>query len=101
MPERVLDLLDGMAIQPNAFTLSMMFKACGQVNDERAKKVGLELLRQIPDDFHSDTVLQNCALFMLMKFRELGKAEELFSSMKRKDTISYGTMMEGEYLSLG
>ena len=99
MPEKVLDSLDGMTIQPNGYTLSMIVKACGQVNDEKAKKIGRESLKQMSNDFRDDTVLQNCALSMLMKFHEVEKAEELFASMKKKDAISYGTMMEGKYSS--
>ena len=99
MPEKVLDLIDTMTIPPNAYTLSVIFRACGQVNNERAKYIGYELIDQMPIDFRADIVLQNSVLSMLMNFHEVGRAEEVFRSMKRRDVISYGAMMDGKYSS--
>ena len=98
MPQKVLDLFDTMTIQPNAYTLSVIFSACGQVNSERAKKIGCELMNQMPNEFRNDIVLLNSMLSMLMNFHQVEKAEELFRSMSKKDVFSYGAMMQGKYL---
>ena len=101
MPKKVLDLLDTMTVEPNAYTLSVIFRACGQVNNERAKYIGYELIDQMPIDFRADIVLQNSVLSMLMNFHEVEKAEELFRSMKKKSVTSYSVMMDGKYSSYG
>lgn len=98
MPQKVLDLFDTMTVQPNAYTLSVIFRACGQVNNERAKKIGCELMNRMPNEFRNDIVLLNSVLSMLMNFHQVEKAEELFRSMSRKDVFSYGAMMQGKYL---
>ena len=99
IPEKVFELLDTMTIQPDAYTLSMIFRACSQVNDERAKKIAYELMDQMRIEFRTDIVLQNSVLSMLMNFHEVGRAEQVFRSMKRRDVISYGAMMDGKYSS--
>jgi len=39
MPEKVLHLLDEMAIEPDQFNLTFIFKACAQLNNDRARKL--------------------------------------------------------------
>jgi len=98
MSDKVFDLLDKMIIQPNAVTLTSIFNACAEVNDDRARKIGNKLLNQMPNDFRKDTILLNSAIHMLMRFGDVKSAEQLFESIKKKDVISYGAMMTGNHL---
>jgi hypothetical protein len=98
MSDKVFDLLDEMIIEPDLVTLIMIFTTCAQVNDDRAKQIGNKLLNQMPNDFRNDTILLTSAIHMLMRFGDVKNAEELFESIKKKDVISYGTMMKGNHL---
>jgi hypothetical protein len=98
MSDKVLDLLDNMIIQPDAVTLTIIFNACAEVNDDRAKKIGNKLLDQMPNDFRNNTILLNSAIHMLMSFGDVKSAEKLFESIKKTDVISYGAMMKGNHL---
>jgi hypothetical protein len=98
MAEKVFDLLDEMIIQPDAITLIIIFTTCTQVNDDRAKKIGNKLLNQMPNDSRNNTILLTSAIHMLMSFGDVKSAEQLFESIKKKDVVSYGAMMKGNYL---
>ena len=98
MSDKVFDLLDKMIIQPNAVTLTIIFNACAQMNDDRARKIGNKLLNQMPSDFLNDTILLTSAIHMLMRFGDVKSAEQLFESIKKTDVISYGAMMKGNKL---
>ena len=98
MPEKVLDLLDEIAIRSDKFTLSIAFKACAEMNDKRARRIGNQLLDQMTDDFQNDTVLTNSAISMLMKFGDVERAQYLFGLIGKKDVISYSAMIKGEPL---
>lgn len=97
MPEKVLDLFDTMTVQPNQYTLSVIFKACAQVKDERARKIAHQLLNQMSNTSRNDVVLLNSAVSMLMSFGDVEKGEGLFSSIKKKSVVSYGAIMQGIY----
>ena len=99
MPEKVLDLFDTMLIKPNAHSLSVLFTACGQVNNERAKKISGELLKQMPRESRKDIVLLSSVLCMLMNFGEIEKAENWFASIESKNIVTYGAMMQGKHSS--
>jgi hypothetical protein len=98
MSDKVFDLLDKMIIQPDAVTLTIIFNACAQVNDDRARKIGYKLLDQMATDFRNNTNLLNSAIHMLMRFGDVKCAERLFESIKKTDVISYGAMMKGNHL---
>ena len=100
MPEKVLDLYDSMVVEPNAHCLSVLFIASGQVNNERAKKIGGELLKQMPKESRKDIVLLTSVLSMLMNFGAIGKAENWFASIESKNIVTYGAMMQGKHSSL-
>jgi hypothetical protein len=87
-----------MIIQPDAITLIIIFTTCTQVNDDRAKKIGNKLLNQMPNDSRNNTILLTSAIHMLMSFGDVKSAEQLFESIKKKDVVSYGAMMKGNYL---
>ncbi|CAF0890587.1 unnamed protein product [Adineta ricciae] len=94
--ENVLDLYDKMTIKPDDFTLTVIFNACTQLANERAKIIGNKLLNQILNkDLTNNVILLTSAINMLMNFGEVKDAERLFQLNKSKDTIIYGTMMKG------
>jgi hypothetical protein len=97
MPEKVLDLLDEMIIKPDQVTLALIFNACTQLADERAIKIGEKLLDEMPNGFRNHNVLQNSALHMLMRFGDVNRAEHFFELIKKKDSISYNVMMNGNH----
>ncbi len=98
MPEKVLDLFDEMSIKPDEVTLTLLFNACTQVGDERAKKIGKKLLDQMSNNFQSTNNKLNSALHMSMKFGDVKRAEHVFNLIKNKDSISYGLMINGNCL---
>ncbi|CAF3580309.1 unnamed protein product [Rotaria sordida] len=77
MPEKVLDLLNEMTIEPNNFTLTLLFNACARVANDRAMRIGRKLLDKMPNDFRNDTVVLTSAAHMLMKFGEAESAEHV------------------------
>jgi len=95
MPEKVLDLLDKMLIKPDQITLTLVFSACAQLADDRAKVIGKNLLEQMPNDFQDKNVILTSAIHMLMKFGDVKHAEQVFQLVKKKDIVSYGAMMNG------
>ncbi|CAM4820182.1 unnamed protein product [Rotaria magnacalcarata] len=95
MSEKVLDLFDEMIIEPDSVTLTVLFNACAQIANNRAMKIGKNLLHKMPTNYQNNNVLLNSAIDMLMKFRDIENAEHVFQSMKKKDIISYNVMIKG------
>ena len=96
MPEKVLNLFEQMNIEPDEVTLTSLLNACGQINDNRAKKIGKEILNKMPKHFQKSSYIQNSAINMLMKLGDVQHAERLFEMMKKKNIITYGAMMKGK-----
>jgi hypothetical protein len=95
MPEKVLQMADGMSLQPNEVIATILFNACAKVTDLHTVKLGKTVLSQLPTEFFDDHILINSAADMLMKFGEVNDAEKLFKKIKRKNAIVHGTMMQG------
>ncbi|CAF1662747.1 unnamed protein product, partial [Rotaria magnacalcarata] len=95
MAENVFDLLDEMKIKPDSFTLAILFKACAELANDRAIKIGRKLLDEMPENYRNNVVVLNSAMHMLMKFGDIQSAERIFRLNKRKDIITYGAMMKG------
>ncbi|CAF1553200.1 unnamed protein product, partial [Rotaria sordida] len=95
MYDKALDLFEQIpfALQNTSYTI--IFNACAQLANDRAKEIGRKLLQQMPKHFHNDHVLLTSAIYMLMKFGDIENAENLFQMMKKKDIITYGAMMKG------
>ncbi|CAF4333316.1 unnamed protein product, partial [Rotaria magnacalcarata] len=93
--EKVLDLFDEMKIEPNQFTLTVLFNACAVLNNNRAMKIGKELLAKMPENYRNDNITSTSAINMLMKFGDVESAERIFQSIKAKDIITYGAMVKG------
>ncbi|CAF4332997.1 unnamed protein product [Rotaria magnacalcarata] len=95
MPEKVLDLYDKMEIEPINVTLNVLFNACARIRNDRAKTIGKRLLEKNFNYDQNDTVVFNSAIHMLMRFRDVNIAEDVFHQMKNKDIYTYGTMIKG------
>ncbi|CAF0965372.1 unnamed protein product [Rotaria sordida] len=95
MPDKVLDLLNKMTIEPNNFTLTILFNACGELANDRAMKIGKKLLDEMHDNYRNDNILLTSAIHMLMKFGDVQSAERVFHSIKNKDIITYNAMIKG------
>ena len=95
MPDKTLDLFEQMSVTPDNTIYSIMFKTCAQLANERAVNIGKELLNQISNELPTDNVLSNSAVHMLMRFRDIQSAERVFSLIKDKNVISFGSMMQG------
>ncbi|CAF4988257.1 unnamed protein product, partial [Rotaria sp. Silwood1] len=95
MYEKTLDLFEQLPFSLHNVGYTIIFNACAQLLNDRAKQIGKKLLQQIPKYFHNDNVIITSALDMLMKFGDVENAENLFQMMKKKDIIAYGAMMNG------
>ncbi|CAF2089829.1 unnamed protein product [Rotaria magnacalcarata] len=95
MAGKVLDLFDEMKIEPNHFTLSILFNACAVLNNNRAMRTGKKLLDEMPENYRNHNAISTSAINMLMKFGDVETAQRIFRSIKVKDIISYNAMMKG------
>ncbi|CAF4354883.1 unnamed protein product, partial [Rotaria sordida] len=93
MYDKALDLFEQMPLNPNNVIHIIVFNACAQLGNDRAKEIGRKLLHQMPKHVHNDIVLLNSAIDMLMKFGDIENAENFFQTMK-KNIITYGAMMK-------
>ena len=85
-----------MVIKPNEFTLAVVFNACSQLSNDRAKTTGKKLLDEMPEQFRNANVLLTSAIDMLMKFGDVKEAEHLFELNKKKNIITFGAMLNGK-----
>ncbi|CAF2046148.1 unnamed protein product [Rotaria magnacalcarata] len=93
--EKVFDLFDEMKIEPNQFTLSILFNACAVLNNNRATKTGKKLLAEMPENYRNNNITSTSAIDMLMKFGDVESAERIFRVIKTKNIITYGAMVKG------
>ncbi|CAF5228086.1 unnamed protein product, partial [Rotaria magnacalcarata] len=84
-----------MEIKPDSFTLAILFKACAELANDRAIKIGRKLLDEMPENYRNNNAVLNSAMHMLMKFGDMQSAERIFRLNKRKDIITYGALMKG------
>jgi len=96
--KKALDLFEQMPLNPSNVTYIIIFKACAQLNNDRGKHVGEKLLGQILNKSVTDQVVLCSAIYMLMSFGDVTRAEHFFESIKEKNTVSYGAMMKGNQL---
>ncbi|CAF5073955.1 unnamed protein product, partial [Rotaria magnacalcarata] len=95
MAEKAFDLLDEMEIKPDSFTLAILFKACAELVNDRALKIGRKLLDEMPENYRNNVVVLNSAMHMLMKFGDIQSAERIFRSNKKKNIITYNAIIKG------
>jgi hypothetical protein len=96
MPEKALDLFENMTVDPDEVVHLILFNACAALSNERAKALGKKQLGQMPRSFLEHANLVSSAVDMLMKFADVAGAENLFNSLKRKNVMSYGALMQGK-----
>ncbi|CAF1223357.1 unnamed protein product [Rotaria sordida] len=94
MPEKVLDLFDEITIEPDKYTVTVLFNACAKLANDRGMKIGKKLLEKMPRNFRNEDVLLISAMHMLIRFGDIQNAENLFPSIKNKSIITYATMMK-------
>ncbi|CAF3819776.1 unnamed protein product [Rotaria sp. Silwood1] len=95
MSEKALDLFEQIELNLNSFAYTTVFKVCAELANDRAMKIGKVLLDRIPQKFRHDNIVLNSAMHMLMKFGDIESAENVFQSIKKKDTSTFGALMNG------
>jgi pentatricopeptide repeat protein len=99
LPEKALDLFDQVSSMLNAKLYTIMYSTCAALSDDRAIKLGKQLLHNMPKMFEVDSIVMGSAIHMLMRFGEVQEAECLFSQIKQPNAASYGAMMNGYNLN--
>ena len=99
MAEKILDLFEHMSVTPDNVIYMIIFKACTQLANERSVATGKKLLNQISNELPMNIDLSNSALHMLVRFSDIQGAERVFRSIKDKNVVTYGIMMQGNDLS--
>ncbi|CAF1464632.1 unnamed protein product [Adineta steineri] len=95
MCNKALDLFEQIQLNLSNVSYSIIFNACAQLSNDRAKQIGRKLLDGMPENFKENKYIQSSAIDMLMKFGDVKKAEILFKTFEEKDIITYSTMMKG------
>lgn len=96
MCEKALNLFEQMSGTTDNVIYIMIFDACAQLKNKRAKHIGTRLLDQIFNKSKNNQVVLTSAIHMLMSFANVERAEQVFKLIKKKDVISYGAMMKGD-----
>ncbi|CAM4818090.1 unnamed protein product [Rotaria magnacalcarata] len=99
MFEKALDLFEKVDIELDDVTYTIVFNACAKLCNDRAMKIGKELLAKMPENYRNHNVISTSAIDMLMKFGDVESAERIFRSIKTKDTTIYGALMNGYNLN--
>ncbi|CAF0902753.1 unnamed protein product [Adineta steineri] len=95
MCDKALDLFEQIELNLSNVSYSIIFNACAQLSNDRAKQIGRRLFDEIPENFKVNKYIQSSAIDMLMKFGDIKNAEILFKMFEQKDIITYGAMMKG------
>ncbi|UJR29210.1 hypothetical protein I4U23_010424 [Adineta vaga] len=95
MFEKVLDLYDSLPLQTNEVIYTLVQSACAQLCNDRAKRIGKQMIDNLPQNLKDSDKVMNSMIFMLIKFGNVHEAEKRFNQMKHKTIFSYGAMMKG------
>ncbi|CAF4029218.1 unnamed protein product [Rotaria sp. Silwood1] len=95
MSEKALDLFEKIDLKFDDVTYISVFNACTKLANDRAIKIGRNLLHDMPNGNQNNNIVLNSAIDMLMKFGDLQSAERIFDSIKKKDIIIYSAMIKG------
>ncbi|CAF1390815.1 unnamed protein product [Adineta ricciae] len=93
--EKTLDLFETLPFVADEAIYAMVLSACSQLTNDRARRIGKQLINDLPEDFKRSENVMNSTIFMLMKFGNVVEAEQLFRQMKHKTIYTYGAMMKG------
>jgi pentatricopeptide repeat protein len=99
LSENALDLFDEVSSMLNANLYTIMYSTCATLSNERAIKLGKQLLEEMSTKLHDDLAVMGSAIHMLMKFDEVEEAERLFAHVKKRAPSIYGVMMNGYNLN--
>ncbi|CAF1638638.1 unnamed protein product, partial [Rotaria magnacalcarata] len=95
MFERALDLFEQIHLNFDSVTYTVVFNACAGLTNDRAMKIGKELLEEMPENYRNNVVVLNSAMHMLMKFGDIQSAERIFRSNKKKNIITFNAIIKG------
>ncbi|CAM4792274.1 unnamed protein product [Rotaria magnacalcarata] len=99
MFEKALDLFEQIDIELGDVIYTIVFNACAKLCNDRAMKIGKELLAKMPENYRNDNIISTSAIDMLMKFGDVESAERMFRSIKAKGANIYGALMNGYNLN--
>ncbi|CAF4400529.1 unnamed protein product, partial [Rotaria magnacalcarata] len=68
MFEKALDLFEKVDIELDDVTYTIVFNACAKLCNDRAMKIGKELLAKMPENYRNNNIISTSAIDMLMKF---------------------------------
>ncbi|CAF4324222.1 unnamed protein product, partial [Rotaria magnacalcarata] len=94
MFEKALDLFEQIPLGLTNVTYTVVFNACAKLCNDRAMKIGKELLAKMPENYRNHNITSTSAIDMLMKFGDVENAERIFRSIKTKNIITYGAMVK-------
>ncbi|CAF5229424.1 unnamed protein product [Rotaria magnacalcarata] len=95
MFERALDLFEQIHLNFDSVTYTVIFNACAGLVNDRAMKIGKELLAKMPENYRNDDITSTSAIDMLMKFGDVESGERIFRSVETKNIITYNAMIKG------
>ncbi|CAF1406936.1 unnamed protein product, partial [Rotaria magnacalcarata] len=95
MFEKALDLFEQIPLGLTNVTYTVVFNACAKLCNDRAMKIGKELLAKMPENYRNHNITSTSAIDMLMKFGDVESAERIFRSIETKNIITYGAMVKG------
>jgi pentatricopeptide repeat protein len=91
----VLELFEQISIEVDEVIIMILFNACAKLSNNHSIQLGKDVLNRLPSSFLENNKLINSAIDMLMKFGHVEDAERLLREMKKKDSVTFVTMMQG------
>ncbi|CAF1191039.1 unnamed protein product [Adineta ricciae] len=92
---KTLDLFETLPLVADEAIYAMVLSSCSHLTNDRARRIGKQLIDNLPEDLKGSENVMNSMIFMLMKFGNIDEAEQLFRQMKHKSIYTYGAMMKG------
>ena len=89
-------MFDTLTFKPDEVVCTIVQSACAHLCDDRAMRIGKQLMENFPESCKRSDAMINSRIFMLMKFGNVIQAEQVFREMKHKTIYTYGAMMKGE-----
>lgn len=95
LSEKALDLFEVFPFEPNQRIYSIIYSACASLANERALRIGKQLMNNMPNSFYNENVVVASLLHMVISFGQFERAETIFRRIKRPTTSIYATLMTG------